>query len=40
MPWSLQEGKTESQSFFLDQALYVIAISVLDMGVMYLWPWV
>ena len=36
----MQEGKTESQSFSLDRALYVIAISVLDMGVMYLWPWV
>ena len=35
MPWPLQEGETERQSFFLDRALYAIAISVLDMGVMY-----
>ena len=24
----------------LDRALYAIAFSVLDIGVMYLWPWV
>ena len=26
--------------FLLDGALYAIAISVLDIGVIYLWPWV
>ena len=26
--------------FFLDRALYAIAFSVLDIGVMYLWSWV
>ena len=26
--------------FSLDRALYAIAFSVLDIGVMYLWPWV
>ena len=26
--------------FFLDRALYAIAFSVLDIGVIYLWPWV
>ena len=25
---------------FLDRALYAIAFSVLDIGVIYLWPWV
>ena len=26
--------------FFLDRALHAIAFSALDIGVMYLWPWV
>ena len=26
--------------FFLDRALYAIVFSVLDIGVIYLWPWV
>ena len=26
--------------FFLDRALCAIAFSVLDIGVIYLWPWV
>ena len=44
----LQEGKSKFAytidfsvgRFFLDRALYVIVFSVLDIGVMYLWPWV
>ena len=44
----LQEGKSKfaytidfpSVVSFLDRALYVIVFSVLDIGVMYLWPWV
>ena len=43
----LQEGKSKFAytidfpvgRFFLDRALYVIVFSVLDIGVMYLWPW-
>ena len=29
-----------SLAFLFDRALYVITLSVLDVGVIYLWPWV
>ena len=49
---ALQEGKSKFANliifvffyfpwtFLLDRALYAITLSVLDIGVIYLWPWV